>query len=152
MWWKEDCFYCGDLCVDEYDGRHSTRYSATIRMATSLNFKENLMKVCAERDDVWANEVKLRIVNCHDFRAVKARYHDYCRNRFNATTVQSLKGNSFSLNSTFLEESRPCGRPLDYEKLRQFKELCTWLDSQTEILSLSEVHDKLMSQNCQKVL
>ena len=52
--WKEDCFYCGDLCVDD-DGRSSNRYSSTVRMASSLKFWDNLLKTCERRDDIWGN-------------------------------------------------------------------------------------------------
>ena len=101
--WGEDCFYCGDLCIDD-DGRSSSRYSSAVRQASTLEFKDNLLKTCERRHDVWGNEVKLRIVKCSDFPAAKARYHIKCLNRFNVTAMAPKRLES-TLNSSFLQGS-----------------------------------------------
>ena len=116
-------------------------------MASSLEFRDNLLKTCERRDDIWGNDVKLRIVNCNDFPAVKARYHARCFNRFNATTMAPKRLES-TLNSSFLQGSidisRSAGRPIDFAKQMEFEQLCEWLESKSDLLSMSEVHKKLV--------
>ena len=58
--WNEECFYCGKACMDD-DGRSSTRCSSTagtVRTATSVSFRDNLMQTCETRNDTWACDVK----------------------------------------------------------------------------------------------
>ena len=38
--------------------------------------------MCSQRIDDWAREVKYRVLDCHDFVAAEARYHNSCYSRF----------------------------------------------------------------------
>ena len=100
-------------------------------MARSLEFRDNILKTCERRDDVWGNEVKLRIVNCSDFPAAEARYHIKCLNRVNVTAMAPKRLES-TLNSSFLQGSIDiscsAGRPIDFAKQMEFDQLCVWLE------------------------
>ena len=114
--WPEDCFYCG--AAAQQDRKNINRRSSVVRRVQSLAFKQNVLSVCDAADDSWSNEVRLRVINCHDFVAVKARYHLQCHDKFNVSVLnQSSSSSSNSNNQSLLTESldisKNAGRPID---------------------------------------
>ena len=142
--WLTDCLYCAQKC-DDADGRKSTRYSSSIRLAKSVNFRNNLLKACELRSDQWALEVKSRAINCFDFVHVKARYHISCQNKFNA---ESLRVEN-QLEQAGVEITLPSkvGRPVTGNNKEAFENLCFWLEKQTDLYSMSEIHDEFIRQS-----
>ncbi|XP_065684420.1 uncharacterized protein LOC136096813 [Hydra vulgaris] len=57
--WKRCCFICGNLALP--DSKHRDR-KVVIQVHT-IKFKQSLLKVCEDRIDIWAVEVKSRL-NC----------------------------------------------------------------------------------------
>ena len=49
------CFFCGSPCVP--DPKHPTR--KTIRNVCTLPFKQSVLKTCDQRNDKWAEEVRM---------------------------------------------------------------------------------------------
>ena len=56
-----------------------------------------------------------------------------------------------TLNSSFLQGSidvsRSAGRPIDFAKQMEFEQLCEWLESKSDLLSMSEVHEELVCRS-----
>ena len=69
--WKTHCFYCGSPCVP--DSKHPKRKK--IGNGCTLSFKQSVLKTCNERNDKWAEEVRMRVLNCHGLVASEAHYH-----------------------------------------------------------------------------
>ncbi len=84
------CIFCGEECIEEKDPKHPNRWRAVSRCRTveSLNKKslrEAILHACQERNDVWAEEVELRIQGAFsDLHAADARYHNDCKPAFMA--------------------------------------------------------------------
>ena len=60
--WKTHCFYCGSPCVP--DAKNPTRKK--IRNVFILSLKQSVPKTCDQRNDKWAEEVRMRVLDCHD--------------------------------------------------------------------------------------
>ena len=58
------------------------------------------------------------------------------------THVFSIKRSSLAAAS---EDMKPSGRPPDQEKLNKFDQLCEWLEEQTALYIVAELHDKMFS-------
>ena len=72
--WKEHCFLCGKVCIP--DPKHPDRQE--YKRATTLPFKDQMLRNCENRNDIWSSEVKHRLFNCIDLVQVEARYHKSC--------------------------------------------------------------------------
>ena len=44
--------------------------------------REKILNVCSQRNDKWAEEVRIRALDCHDFVVAEARYHLPCHRDF----------------------------------------------------------------------
>ena len=69
--WKTHCFYCGSPFVPDPKYPEYKR----IENVCILPFKQSSLKTCDEINDKWTEEVRMRVLDCHDFVASKARYH-----------------------------------------------------------------------------
>ena len=56
-----------------------------------------------------------------------------------------------TLNSSFLQGSidisRSAEQPIDFAKQMEFDQLCVWLESKSDLLSMSEVHKELVCRS-----
>ena len=84
------------------------------------------------RNHKWADEVKMRVLDCHDLVASEARYHITCTERF------SLNNDQKSSNATTV------GRPACNVEQENFDILCKWLESEAEIYSMSEIYSRMV--------
>jgi len=75
--WKESCFICGNKA--SLDTRHPNR--ETVVQVRTLVLKESMIKVCEERNDNWATEVKGRLNCCVDLVASDASYQLFSKSR-----------------------------------------------------------------------
>ena len=118
------------------DGRNSTQCSSSVRLAKSVNFRNNFLKACELRSDPWALEVKSRAVNCFDFVHVEARYHISCQNKFNVESLRTeIQLEQAGVDIILLSK---VGRPVTGNSKEAFENLCLWLEKQTDLLSMSE--------------
>ena len=90
---------------------------------------ENLLAICSSRSDQIAANLERRLLDLDntDFVAVEARYHFQCRKDFKPKLPK---------------ETTP-GQPIDTDRQFYFEELCSWLESETEIHTLSEIHNQM---------
>ena len=79
----------------------------------------------------WASQVEPLLQNCIDLVVEEAVYHKSCYCKF--TLYKSL-GNS---------ENKVVGRPENKDMLAIFTKLCEWLESEAELYTLSELHQKM---------
>ena len=111
----------------------ATILSTTVDISTKklTTFREKILNICTRRLDLWASQVESRLQNCIDLVAEEAVYHKSCYCKF--TSDKSL-GNS---------ENKVAGRPENKDMLAIFTKLCEWLESEAELYTLSELHQKM---------
>ncbi|KAG1661213.1 Transient receptor potential cation channel subfamily A member 1 [Nymphon striatum] len=128
---KSQCFLCGRSSTK--DTKHPERN--TIYVVTLLDFHRNLLEKCRRRDDNWSEEVFNRLNCCNDLVADEGRYHKTCLQRFMADKKSPDP------------DCGERGRPRDEGMFHWFEMLCIWLeiDSDAELHSLKELHDKMSS-------
>ena len=126
--WKTHCFFCAEFAA--VDKRHPDR--SDIHSVTTLPFREKLMQVCEQRNNEWSSAVQIRLNECIDLVAAEAIYHKSCYSRF---TLNKKRSSATTITS---------GRPVNKTLSETFYELCQWLDSQTELYALSELHEKMV--------
>ena len=59
--WTKNCLYCTEKCVDQ--SKHPNR--SKFRKVCTLPFKDSILKVCTERDDEWAADLKFMNFRFH---------------------------------------------------------------------------------------
>ena len=69
--WKECCFICGNQAL--LDLRHRDRQ--TVAQVRTLTLKQSILKICEDRNDKWAVDVKCCLNYCVDLVASYAMYH-----------------------------------------------------------------------------
>ena len=69
--WKEFCFIYGNQVL--LDLRHRDR--ETVAQVRTLTLKQSILKICEDRNDKWAVDVKCRLNYCVDLVASYAMYH-----------------------------------------------------------------------------
>ena len=76
-------------------------------------------------------EVQFRLCDGRDFVATRAKYHRQCRSNF-FTFKEKIK----------IEKIVP-GRKKSNEMQQNFDQLCTWLEKQIDLFTVSELHQKM---------
>ena len=71
----------------------------------------------------------MRAMDCNDFVAAEVRYHYRCNEMF-------------CLGSSRVVPESPKGRPIVTESIAAFNTLCDWIESETELYSVSELREK----------
>jgi len=84
--------------------------------------------ICSSRNDRVSDHLKTRLLDCLYLVATEGRYHLHCRQKFKPT----------------LPTSSTPGRPKDEERIANFESVCFWLESEVEIYTLSEIHEKMV--------
>ena len=98
---------------------------------STLPFKNQVLKVCDRRQDDWGEEVRLRTMACNDLVAAEARYHYNCNKRFSSCLKKETTN------------SETLGPPVVSECDAAFNSLCDWLETEAELYSLNELHNKM---------
>ena len=137
--WTENCLFCGDMCVA--DERNPSRKNW--HQVESISYRNNLERKCSKRKDRFAEDVQRRILDT-DLIAKKARYHVSCYDNFyQGYEVNRRSENSSTSTSTSTSTSNR-GRPIDTNSSGHFERVCSWLESEAEVYSLSEIHEKMI--------
>ena len=68
--WKECCFICGNQAL--LDPRHRDR--ETVAQIRTFAIKQSILKICEDRNDKWAVDVKYHLNYCVDLVASYAMY------------------------------------------------------------------------------
>ena len=105
--WKTHCFFCVDTCSILADPKNPNRWRESYKCHTSdrgtelSTFKDAVLKVCDERGDAWAEQVRVRLSDTRcsfDLHTADARYHEDCRKNFmGARNVSSAKKKTTSV-------------------------------------------------------
>ena len=93
--WKQHCLFCAKSCPLEKDPKHPDRWKEAFLCKTSDRdiqgrgtYRNVLLSICDQRNDAWADEVRLRLNDSRafsDLHAADGRYHEKCRKSFTAT-------------------------------------------------------------------
>lgn len=85
---KKHCIFCGKNC-EPLDPRNPSRWRKVVQCKTvdrgkdQLPFKQSILLICDRRNDLQADEVRLRIQGAvSDLHAADAQYHFDCYNVF----------------------------------------------------------------------
>ena len=78
--WKECCFTCGNEAL--LDPKHRDR--KTLVQFRTLTLKQSVLKICEDRNDKWAFDVKCRLNCCVELVASDAMYHFECYKLFSS--------------------------------------------------------------------
>ena len=104
----------------------------TIQYAKTDRITETIQKVCNDRQDEWAFEVRGRIMTWGDLHAADAVYHKYCHQNF-------LKHRLSSESS-----SNRGGRPIVQSVSEAFESVSELLEkSDCEVYSISDLVDRM---------
>ena len=148
--WNTNCFFCRSPC--EKDAKNPGR--AVFGEVRDETLKETVLQHCNDRDDMWGDEVRLRLLNCHNLVIKGARYHQKCRDSFMLSADNNPPAN---LNSTFIDKSidmdrdksgrfssskraanvssiEAKGRPMSNLKRHEFEQLCQWMENEIELI------------------
>ena len=104
-------------------------------LAQTLDIREIILKECQQKiekieNDTWAIEVKKRILGCIDFVASEAHYHRDCQVRF-------------SVGKNLLPQNQNGGRNRNEQILYYFRKTYEWIESETEIHTVTQFRDKI---------
>ena len=116
--------------------KYSNRSKGLQKVGT-LSFKTSLLNKCQERADKWADDVLRRLSSSIDLVASDATYHGQCESNF-------LKKKYIPATKRAETEQTPWRRTGNAIK-PNFEELCKWLEKETELFTISELHPKMCS-------
>ena len=125
--WKVNCFYCYHEV--RFDDRHPARYPPSRRVqgrAESVEMINAVRRRCDERNDSFAST---RLGNITDLVAEEAVYHSSCSVKFFSEQASSSKSQ---------------GRPENSQMQIGFDKLCTWLENESQLLTLEDLHGKML--------
>ena len=123
--WCLHCFICGN----DLDKKNKYVHHVKNVGVKDTVLKDCELRLCIKSDDIWAIDVKSRLVNCIDLVAVEAVYHHKCRTDFSLA------------KSTEISKSK--GLPVNTDLRSAFEETCEWLESESVLHTLQEFVEKL---------
>ena len=139
--WKTHCFFCGGVCV--VDKRHHNGSKGWHKVDVFLSFQTSILNKCYERAEKCTDDVLRRFSSSIDVDASDAIYHEHSESIF-------FYGKCISTtNGTKSEHT--VGHTADNIIKSNFETLCKWIDEQTEMFTVSELHAK-MSLSAEKDL
>ena len=94
----------------------------------SFQMRNTLLSICSTRNDEIAENVKRKLLDCYDLVTAEARYHLHCRREFKPHKPASATP----------------GRPTNQERIDHFNNVCSWLESEAEIHTLTEIYKKMV--------
>ena len=125
--WKEHCFLCASPVTFDtrYSGSKDTQF---VRM---LHVRDSIMNMCERRSDDWSQKILGRLQSCNCLVAEEAVYHKQCYCNF-MTGRRNPKDPNYPDQNT---------RPVFDQKMTAFDTLCVWLESSSDLHSISELHE-----------
>ena len=109
--------------------------------------KDSLLAACSDRQDVWADTVKARILHVHDLPAADAMHHQTCSVNFRTGR---------QIPAMFLRDEPPTkkkrvGRPQDVDQTEAFLKVAQFLqendDEQITVNDLIEVMNGFLEES-----
>ncbi|CAH1102063.1 unnamed protein product [Psylliodes chrysocephalus] len=114
---KTICLFCAEVLDNNHPNRNP------ISLVSTMKIKDNIIKICNERNDEWGNNVLVRVNSVKDLVASEARYHKSCYTLFNRhgsnpkgksnlcdnkSALNLTKHNAFYQLCDFLENNYEC--------------------------------------------
>ena len=131
---KSDCIFCGKKLDD----------TSQNSKCLTIEIKDSLLKKCEERNDVWANRVKARLLAVHDLMAADALYHRQCSSNFRTNRNIPIMYQSEEQPSKKLK----VGRPADTSANIAFEQVIKYLkendDEQITVQDLVNYMESLL--------
>ncbi|KAF2887752.1 hypothetical protein ILUMI_18421 [Ignelater luminosus] len=127
---KDMCMFCGETCDPKCEKKKTVKRRKKIYEVRTLEFKDNIFKAAAKRNDDWGKTVASRLIDVLDLVVEEARYYDTYRLKF--------------LKPVPVKED--VGRPEDPEIAKAFQKICDYIqesnDCQLSVQELLFVSDK----------
>ena len=125
FYFKSQCFYCEKPCIE--DKKHADRKNLELVSTINTKIYTSTLEICKGREDNYTKNIKRLLLGISDFVAAEARYHSACRSSFeNPLLKKSSKG-----------------RPISTDKIAAFESMCSILEDEMELLTLSEFQEKI---------
>lgn len=136
--YQTHCLICSQLL--NFDNRHPDRNTkgdiSSVEYVTHEKkcvIQEKLLKICDERLDNQAHNVKARILFAGDLRAVEAKYHRKCMQAFQSNRNIAASSQEAAVGN------------MDVMNDNAFKVVCEWLSTQeNNQFTLNDIRQKLM--------
>ena len=117
---KSQCFYCEKPCIE--DKKHADRKNFEIVSTINTKIYTSTLEICRGREDNYFKNIERRLLGISDFVA-----HSACRPSFeNPLPKKSSKG-----------------RPLTTDKIAALESMCSILEDEMELFTLSEFQAKV---------
>ena len=124
--WKQHCFLCGQSAV----GVSGRPLQGEVSSAMTIELRDNLLKICSDRNDEWSIEVQSRLHMCSDLPAAEGIYHRSCCKAF------------LNVKQVIVEDISSAGRPPDPHMSKLFDQLCDRIEAaDDELYTLTEMRD-----------
>ena len=108
-----------------------TKKNFDIVSTVNTKIYTSTLEICKGREDNHAKSTARRLLGISDFVAAEARYHSACRSSFeNPLPKKSSKG-----------------RPISTDKIAAFESMCSILEDEMELFTLSEFQAKMEEQH-----
>ena len=129
---KTDCLYCGKEVKKHHKLKQAQK--ADQHSSKTIPSLKSIESKIEERDDDWANTVRIRVQNIGDLVAAEAVYHGKCYSRFHSGR---------SLETVGYDQ---CGRSKDEKKAESLLKLCKFIENSTDVhqYSTDELQEKLI--------
>ena len=122
---KSQCFYCEKPCIE--DKKHADRKNFEIVSTINTKIYTSTLEICRGREKNYGKNIEWWLLGISDFVAAEARYHSACRSSFeNPLPKKSSKG-----------------RPISTDKIAAFESMCSILEDEMELFTLSEFQVKM---------
>ena len=127
--WKSDCIFCGNTAKVDAKNPKTCKKVCSVMTLTYRDQLIDKLKV----NNVFYKDLHHRLLNCYDLVHVEAVYHDECRIDFENCYKDTLQSPNDKIS----------GRPYNEEMEQNFQLLCDWMEDNTELFTLKELHDKM---------
>ena len=132
---KTDCFFCGtkvEFGLNSKRKRLSEAFSVT-----AIETKDNILKICLERNDEWSEAVSAWLMNVHDLPAADQTCN------VNFRTNRQLP-QLYETDELPAAKKRKVGRPQNEEKKQAFVKVAKFLeDNDDEQITVGDLVEKM---------
>ena len=126
-----NCLFCAQRA--KFVGR---KRGYNVYPVRTVEFKNNIEKICIDRDDKQGSDVKSRLETIHDLPAADATSHQSCSVNFRTSKNIPQVGN---------EKGKKCGRPVNMAQEFAFQEIAKFLiENDDEQITLKDLVDKMV--------
>lgn len=134
--YKDNCLFCTQ--PDRYSGKKKDHVLIPVR---TLDFDKSVLKHCDERNDIWGENVRGRVMFAQDLHASDACYHQLCSANF-----RTKKGvpQIFAQDEEVLSKKPRVGRPENSVRAEAFAKVSEYLKlNDEEQISINDLIEKM---------